>query len=452
MRPSSFAVLAMLAALTKAATAAAQAAPPPPAGPPPAAAPPAAAPAPAPAPAAPAPAAAPAAPAPAAPPAETPPAAPAAAPAAPAAPGNWYDKFAVDAFVDAYGSVNYNFPKPQAQFSSFATGVPGGGGNSFHAFDVADGFSIGWAGINASYTADPIGGTIGLRFGPSAIIYHNGTSDAATGLQFVKQAYATWKPLDKLTLDFGKFDQPFGSEVADSQLNMNYGRSLLFWYFQPLWFTGLRANYAISDSANLLLFAANGWNNSIDLNTGKAVGAQVMVKPNDTLTLYVGYVGSPEQADVAIGTMAGMTTLTNVESDGNWRHLIDLVVDYNPTKALRLLLNADYRTEDKVAVDHNAVGYGANLVVRYAFSDAFYASLRGEYVHDEHGDILTTGAKTDAEDGTLTLSYGIGTHLALMLDNRIDAFDNPYFYQGTQLTNTTKTQFTTTLGVIASTK
>jgi hypothetical protein len=359
------------------------------------------------------------------------------------------DKISADAFVDAYGAINYNFPKPQAPI---APGSPIGG-NAFHAFDVGEGFAVNWAGVNASYAADPIGGTVGLRFGPGAILYHAGTTDVVYGLQFVKQAYATWKPLDKLTLDFGKFDQPFGSEVADSQLNMNYSRTLLFWYVQPLWFTGLRANYAISDSANLLLFAANGWNNSFDINTGKAFGAQVMLKPADTLTLYLGYVGSPEQADFVGGSPTMMPG--NADTDGRWRHMVDLVVDFNPTKELRFLLNGDYRTEDKIAADHSEVVYGANLVARYAFSDAFYASVRGDFVHDEHGDIFGTGEKTDGVDGTLTLSYGIGTHLALMLDNRIDSFSRdsgaPVFYKGSG-SDTSKTQFTTVLGVIASTK
>jgi hypothetical protein len=361
------------------------------------------------------------------------------------------DKISADAFVDAYAALNYNFPKPQGPIA------PGSlvGGNAFHAFDVAQGFAVNWLGVNASYAADPIGATVGLRFGPGAIIYHAGTSDQVWGLQYVKQAYATWKAMDKLTLDFGKFDQPFGSEVADSQLNMNYSRSLLFWYMQPLWFTGLRANYAISDSANLLLFAANGWNNSIDINTGKAFGGQVMIKPADTLTLYLGYVGSPEQPDVAVGGMGMGPALANVDSDGHWRHMVDVVVDFNPTKELRLLLNADWRTEDNIAPGHSAVAYGGNLVARYAFSDAFYASLRGDFFHDEHGDVLGTGQKTDAWDGTLTLSYGIGSHLALMLDNRIDSFSldsgGPAFYKGSG-SDTSKTQFTTVLGVIASTK
>jgi hypothetical protein len=39
-----------------------------------------------------------------------------------------------------------------------------------------------------------------------------------------------------------------------------------------------------------------------------------------------------------------------------------------------------------------------------------------------------------------------------MLDNRLDVSDVPLWYHDANLGDTTKTQFTTTLGVIASTK
>ncbi len=291
MRLSSHVVLLILAAATEATNAAAQAPPPAGAAPQPPAPPASAAPAP-PAPStAPAPPPAPSAAAPATPPAapsasalaEPPPATPPAgatgapAPASPLAP--ILDKVSADAFVDGYFSFNSNAPKPAANSSLYGPstnnmGLPasaGGfyaasGGNSYRAFDTAQGFALNWVGLNASYAADPIGGTVSLRMGPGATIYHAGTSDETAGLQFVKQAYVTWKPADKVTLDFGKWDQPFGSEVADSQLNMNYTRSVLFWYAQPLWFTGLRADYALSDSFDAKIFMANGWNETLKLN------------------------------------------------------------------------------------------------------------------------------------------------------------------------------------------
>jgi hypothetical protein len=429
------------------------------------------APAPAAAPAAAAPAAA--APAPqAAPPAPTPvaaaPAAPATpppvAPAAPAEAGHWWDKFAADAFVDAYGAVDWSqnpkFPPPFSQAPV-----------RLRQFDVAQGFALNWAGVNASYSSDTIGGTVGLRFGPGAAIYNSG-SDDSNGLMNVKQAYATWKAIDKLTLDFGKWDEPFGSEVADSQLNMNYSRSILFTYAQPLFFTGLRADYAASDQLDVKVFAVNGWNNSIDNNRGKTFGGQVMVKPADMAVLYLGYAGGPEQNDVvAVANPATGSSLSDVAGgNSNWRHLVDFVADINPTKELRFLLNADYLTEEGLG-NHSAVVYGANLVARYNVTDAFNAALRGGYLHDEHGDRVTAGllpagfvglpngASANVEDITLSLNYGIGNHLAFMLDNRVDITDyrspgseTAIFYAGANTNDTYKTQFTTTLGIIASTK
>ena len=87
---------------------------------------------------------------------------------------------------------------------------------------------------------------------------------------------------------------------------------------------------------------------------------------------------------------------------------------------------------------------------RYAVTDAFSAAIRGEIVKDKNGDFLGTGTATTMESGTLTLAYAFGSHLAFMLDGRIDAADSAVFPQNTS--DTSKTQFTTTLGIIASTK
>src|SRR5690349_2697407 len=216
----------------------------------PAAPPPAVAPAPAPGPVAPAPGApapapapppppadmAPPAPMPPPPPAETPPPPPPPAPpveaqpevAPPADPepdlppaesysetgDAWYDLIEFSAFVDAYLGFNFNFPKPQF------------GKNTLRAHDSSNGFSLAWAGVNASYPADPVGGTLSLRFGPSA--RQLGTScleddvskshcDTGFGLENVKQGFVSWRPggaESPVTLDLGKFDTPFGAEVA----------------------------------------------------------------------------------------------------------------------------------------------------------------------------------------------------------------------------------------------
>ncbi len=349
--------------------------------------------------------------------------------------------------MDVYGAINWNQPKPQY-------GIP------LREFDTAQGFAVNWIGLNGSYAADPIGGTISLRFGPAANIYGfaatpTGTADNSFGMQNVRQAYATVKPADKWTLDAGKFDQPFGSEVPDSQLNMNYTRSLLFTLNQPLFFTGLRLDYAPIDMIDAKIIVANGWNNTIDNNRGKTFAAQLMVKPADAAIFYIGYAGGPEQADSLPVPPATPEAMQPADADSHWRHLIDFVADINPTKELRFLVNGDYDTEDFGGYSDS--WYGANLAIRYIVADPFQITLRGEYFHDEHGNIIAAanppvpGPAVNVESGTLTLSYVIASHFTLMLDNRVDTSDTAFFPSLTQ-GNAEKSQFTTTLGVIVATK
>jgi hypothetical protein len=470
MRRSTTAVLLLIACLSGAGEAAAQTPPPaaPPPAPPPAAAP-AAPPAAAPAPPPPV-VAAPAAPEPA--PAAAPPATPPATPAAPAAaPGNWYDKFTADAFADAYGNINWNFPKPQWPVGAAASA---GGPINIRAYDQAQGFALNQVGFNAAYTSDYVGGTVSLRFGPEAALYNvpavtGGTADNNFGMQNVRQAYATLKPTDKITLDLGKWDQPFGSEVPDSQLNFFYTRSLLFQLNQPVFFTGLRADFAFADAVDLKLFVANGWNNTIDDNTSKTFGGQLMLKPADTFIVYVGGAAGPEQPDYTPAppaTPGGMGSGYIQGANSHWRGIVDLVVDWNPIPALSFALNGDYDTESQFTGigTPNESWVGINLGIKYVVADPFAIAVRGEYFHDNHGNIVPINAtsgdtSSSIVSGTLTLSYVAASHLTLMLDNRIDVANSAIFPGSTvndvgepPSVSLGKTMFTTTLGAIIATK
>lgn len=350
--------------------------------------------------------------------------APAAAPPPAPAPApeptpHWYDRLTLAAFVDTYASLNANAPKPSS--------------NLLRAYDGNTGFSLHWAGIDASLAAGPVGATIGLRFGPSAPIYAG--ADASVGLTYVKQAFATWKPLDKLTLDFGKCDQPFGSEVADSQLNPNYTRSALYWYAQPLFFTGLRADYAFSDGVDLKVFAVNGWNVSVDQNRGKSFGAQLTLKPFEGLLAAVGFLSGPEQPDTircgdgttfdaATASCIPATTPTSSGTyvvsgaDSRYRHLVDLVVDATVASGVRLLFNADYGTEQ--LVDGRETFYGANAVLGVTLSDVWSIALRGDAFRDQRGTMMGTGRRTTMIDGTFTVGAAPTKNLLFKLDLRLD--------------------------------
>jgi hypothetical protein len=396
---------------------------------------------------------------------------------------SWYDAIEFSAFADAYFSLNYNFPKPQS------------GRNLLRQFDSTNGFALSWVGVNASYPADPVGGTISLRFGPTARAIGNSCfardsskCDAGQGIENVKQAFASWKPLggdSSFQLDLGKFDTPFGAEVAESHLNMNYTRGMLF-ASQPLFHTGLRASFALGDAVDFKLMAVNGWNNSIDNNVGKSLGAQVNFhvkgsEDQDLLTASVGYMGGPERDDVdtitceatqhfdpaspsgcAVGTggeTSGSVDRATTNSKG-LRHLIDLVIAVNPIERLRLLLNADLGIEStRDSADpsqfNSAKYFGVMLGARVAVVDEFGVALRGEYFKDERGFLVSQypGYEMNLFGGTLTLDYLPSDFLTIRLDNRLDWADRQIFPTGVRdnPNDLTGTQFTTTLGVVAHT-
>ncbi len=386
-----------------------------------------------------------------APPPPPPPAAEPAPPPPAAAPAaKWYDKAKVEGFVDTYFNLNFNFPRPQT------------GTNLGRAFDVSNGFAMHWAGLNVSYPADPVGGTVGLRFGPGASIY-NGGVDNANGLTNVKQAFVSWKPGGgQVQLDLGKFDTWIGAEVADTQYNMTYTRSTLF-NFQPLFHTGLRLDYAASEQLDLKLFVVNGWNNSVDNNSGKTFGASVGITPTKTMAFYLNWIGGPEQNDSLPANAMGVVRPVP-DANSRWRHLIDLVADMHFDKA-RVLINADYGTE-KLSDTVTAKFFGANATLGYTVSDMFALAVRGGYISDSDGNIAAvwnapTGSKVSEFDGTLTLAATPTPNLIIKLEPRIDSVssDAPGFNGGFPKSNDpapaavslSKTMFTTMLGVVVTT-
>ena len=412
----------------------------------------------------------------------------AAADEAPAADEDWYDAFDVRLFADAYFSWNYNAPK-----SSVGQALTNGN-DVIRAFDSANGFSLAWAGLDISHAAEPIGGALSLRFGPAARRYNSscaGTCDAGYGLENVKQAYASWRPGgdgSKVTIDFGKFDTIYGAEVAESQDNINYTRGVLYWLGQPAFHTGFRVNAELSRNLTLRALVVNGWNNTVDNNTGKTFGLQANVhapraEGHDWVAASLGYLGGPEQSDVgpvscdagtvfdpksptgcSAPTPTGPTATTGtVDRPSNntkgWRHFVDLVVTSDPTDELHLVLNGSLAEEgqrDTVLSTHftSHYWYGGMLGARYLVLPTFALAGRGELYRDQDG--ITTGSVNGTRitgatitTGTLTIDFLPSKNLLVRLDNRLDHSTKQMFPHG--LHDLRGNQFTSTLGVVVTT-
>lgn len=389
----------------------------------------------------------------------------------------WYDAFELRLFADAYLSVNYNFPKPQA-----------GTNGVVRAFDTDNGFALAWVGFDAAYPAEPVGGTVSLRFGPAAERLAAGClaapCDADIGLTPVKQAFASWRPggaSSGLRLDFGKFDTIYGAEVADSQDNINYTRGLLYWFAQPAYHTGLRLVGDVSETFSLNALAVNGINNSVDNNVGKSLGVQGTLKlarGDDSLgSISLGYLVGPERDDTKLvecpaGQAFDASNATGcVASPGSsgdsgvvdratnntkgLRHLVDLVFTLTPTDELALIVNGDFGLERvRDTLDESAfvsrTWYGVMAGARYALSDAFGVGGRAEYLGDPDGHVTGFPANdVEIVSGTVTLDVLPADYLLVRLDNRVDWSSRELFRKSTR--EAVGTLVTTTLGVVVTT-
>lgn len=395
----------------------------------------------------------------------------------------WYDAIDFRAFADAYFGMNWGFPKPQV-----------GSNSVVRAYDVANGFSLSWVGLDASYPAEPVGGTVSLRFGPTANRIANGclsgTCDSAIGLTNVKQAFGSWKPGgagSSVTLDFGKFDTPYGAEVAESQNNINYTRGLLYWFAQPLFHTGLRMRAQLNEIFGLNAMLVNGMNNTFDNNAGKSLGLQAVFtvpRPErygtSLATVSLGYLIGPERDDIAtIGcdedehfdATAADGCSTDGSGDGflpqegtvdrssanteGLHHLIDLVASITPTDELTILFNADLNlervrdSEDPARfIQHEWWGLMAG--VRYAITEKVGIAGRGEYVSDPEGFATGfAGYDIGLASGTLTLDYAPSSLFLIRLDNRLDWSTRKIFTNSVR--DASGTLVTSTLGVVVTT-
>jgi len=391
---------------------------------------------------------------------------------APAAPAKWYEQVKVEAFVDAYSSWNFNFPKPQYNT------------NAGRALDNANGFALRWVGVNAGFAPDPVagspvGGFVSLRFGPGTLVYAappggSGTvPDTSIGAGNIKEAYASWKPFPILQLDLGKFGTWVGPETADSQYNMNYTPSALF-FTQPAWHSGLRVDLPLTEQFDLKLFVVQGINNTFDNNAGKTFGASAGIMPNKDTSVFLGYMGGPEQPDVLTEVTTDPTTMatssTSIEdaaANGRWRHLVDVIAELRHDKT-HLLLNADLGTERMNAAGATNTWYGANLTVGYALTDLFALAVRGGYTADARGNFIASNwgspplcgtppapCRARVVDATFTLAVTPSPHLIIKLEPRLDSLESDesakpgVYLKG--VTGASKTMFTTTLGVVATT-
>ncbi len=301
------------------------------------------------------------------------------------------------------GLVDVNFNK---NFNNPASHV-----NGYRNFDVYENqFNLNLAKITIQKTASPVGFRIDLGFGQAMDLVN---SDASLGteksLRNVEDAYLTAVlPVGSgLTINAGKMVTHMGGEVIETLGNINYSRSILFAYAIPYYHLGVSANYAFSDQFNATLYLYNGWNNIVDNNKGKTLGAEISWTPTSSFTFIENYIGGPEE-----------------NNSTNKRHVFDTIINYQATDALFVTLNADYGQED-LGGGSLAVWKGAAVTGKYTISDVSAIAARVEDYYDQSG--FTTGTLQQLKEITLTYELKFTNSLTTRLEFRRDWSDQNTF-------------------------
>lgn len=363
-------------------------------------------------------------------------AAPAAAPAAPTLAG-LLGPTTLSGFVDVYYGYNANQPASRT--------------TALRNFDINSGqFALNMIELVADKSPDPaashVGYHVALGFGQAMNIINSGSGENGQFLnesnfdQYLKEGYLEYLAGKKLQINFGKFVTPAGAEVIESKDNWNYSRGDLFALAIPYFHFGVSAKYTFNPKFALTGYLVNGWNNSIDNNSGKTTGFSAAWTPNAKFSLTQNYLVGPEQ--------------TNDNSD--FRNLFDTVVSYNATPKLSFLGNFDYGHDDApgtIAATPLVVApvwwSGIAGYVKYAPNANWYWAVRGEYYNDHNG--VTTGIPGTPDhlsEFTFTLQRLLASKIMARAEYRYDHSDQNVFpYRANQF-GPIDHQNTITIGMI----
>ncbi len=346
-------------------------------------------------------------------------------------------------FVDVYYGYNSNQPASRT--------------TALRNFDVnSSQFALNMLELVADKTPDAtasrVGYHIALGFG-QAMNLVNGSEIASPNVpgtpvlappstvtnfdQYLKEGYLEYlAPVGKgLQINVGKFVTPAGAEVIETKDNWNYSRGLLFSWAIPYFHFGMSGKYAFNSKFALTGYLVNGWNNSVDNNSGKTTGFSAAWTPNSKLSLTENYLVGPEQSN----------------NNGDFRHLTDTVIAYSPTAKLSLMANYDYG-HDRVATVSPGLPTTTSAVwwtglagyIKYAPNAKWAIATRGEWFKDHNG--FSTGTAQNVSEFTLTLQRMLASKIMTRLEFRRDMSDQNVFPYRTGLLR--DAQNTVTLGMV----
>lgn len=306
--------------------------------------------------------------------------------------------------VDAY--YRYNFSDKMNNYTSFT--------------NAQSSFELGMASIKADATAmsGKVGATIDLGFGRRAeeFSYNDGIGTPKSGfasLAFIKQAYVTYAPSEKLKFTFGKFATHVGYELLDAPLNRNYSMSYMFTN-GPFFHTGLKADYKVSKTFAFMLGVSNYVDQTTTITAAKnLIGQLSYVSPNEKLKLYLNYSGFA-------GSDSGLNP-----SGLKAVHQFDAVVLGTLSSKFNMGYNGTIQSRTPTSGSAGS-WIGNALYLNFDPTEKFGATLRTEYIMDDKTIYFST---KNIFANTLSFNFKEGP-LTIIPEIRFETAESDIYFKG----------------------
>jgi len=208
--------------------------------------------------------------------------------------------------------------------------------------------------------------------------------------RYIYEANVGYKFSEKVSVDAGILPSHIGSESAIAKDNWNLSRSILA-ENSPYYETGIKLNYSHNDQWTFTLLVLQGWQNIKDLNSSKAIGTQIVFKPNEKLSFNSSSFIGNEKPDSA----------------KQLKLFHNFYFTYHISSKLKTLFILDLGSERKIDKDGYNNWMGTALLLQYSFAKKFNVGARGEFYNDKNGVIVSNylPAKFETTGLALNLDY-----------------------------------------------
>lgn len=302
--------------------------------------------------------------------------------------------------LDAYYRYNFSNSKTDGYNS-----------NSYTSFTSSqNSFELGMASIKAAYATGKVDAVLDLGFGKRAqefsyVDVTDGDDGGPTALAFVKQAFISYSPIEKLKFTAGKFGTHIGYELLDPQLNRNYSMSYLFSY-GPFSHTGLKADVSLSDHFGAMVGITNP-TDYVTANFAKKFAIAQVSGTFDGFSAYLNYVGGKDFGNNGINQF-GLTALATITD--------------------KFSIGYDGSVKSVKPQSGSAESWwGSALYLNVDPSPMFGITLRGEYFDDKKG---VAGFGTSIFQGTLSFNIKPTSNFIILPEFRLDSATDPIFSKG----------------------